>query len=166
MTTYKKPNQTLFKPLTKTAAAILVATLMIAACQEEREDKTTARGRGKYDSRIIKHEVHTRFLRCYPIDSMGKKKCIDKIVDEYLKERYDREYNTYLQSFQSESEKLGFKYFLREHGLPCKSVPYSPQLVDSKEDIYSINCSSGEKYLMQFDDNKQWHVKNKSNGGK
>lgn len=165
MTHSKKPNQTLFKPLTKTTAVILSATLLLTACQEDKPDKTTARGRGKYDARIIKHEVHSRFLSCYPLNPREKKKCIDKIADEYLKESYDREYNAYLQSFQSESEKLGFKYFLEEHGLSCKSVPHSPQLINSKENIYFISCSSGEKYFMQFDyDNKQWSVKDQGRG--
>lgn len=166
MATNKKPNQILLpKSLIKTTTAILTTALILSACHEDKPDKTTARGRGKYEAGTIKHEVHLRFLSCYPLDPRKKRKCIDKIADEYLKERYDREYNAYLQSFQSESEKLGFKYFLEEHSLSCKSVPHSPQLINSKENIYFISCSSGEKYFMQFDyDNKQWSIKDQGGG--
>jgi hypothetical protein len=164
-----EPTSTSFTVPVKSTAAItsaiavttILATLLsLSACQEDKPDRTTIYGRGKYDARIIKHEVHAGFLNCYPLDPREKKQCINLVADKYLKEKYDKDYQTYLKSFQSESEKLGFKYFLEDRGLACKSVPDNPTY-DSREDIYLVRCSSGQRYHMQFDyDNREWNVKN------
>lgn len=160
MTTYKKPNQ--HKSNLK-LAALIVVTLSLTSCREE-PDKTTPRGKAKYQASIVKHEIHLDYLNCYPLDRREKRICLEKLESQYLRKQFEKEYKTYRKTFQEESEKLGFKYFLNNKGLTCESVPHSPQLVDQKEAIYLVNCSSGEKYRMQFNyDNKQWSIKEDKN---
>ena len=137
----------------------MLVGLILASCSREEPDRTTIQGKAKCDVRLIKHEVHAEYLNCYPLDPREKSVCLEKITNKYLKERFERDYQTYKKIFQSESEKLGFKYFLNSKGLTCDSVVRSP-LFDDKEEAYLVVCSAKHKYYMQFDyDNKQWSLK-------
>jgi len=139
--------------------ALILTSLTLTACREE-PDRTTIQGKAKYDASVIKHEVHADYLNCYPLDRREKEACLEQAADTHLKQRFERDYETYKKSFQRESEKLGFKYFLNSKGFACESVKHAPPLVDSKEEIYFVKCSSGESYQMQFDYyNKQWNLR-------
>ena len=151
-------NYNTLTPILK-LATLIFAGLILVSCSREEPDRTTTQGKAKYDARLIKHEVHAEYLNCYPLDPREKATCLGKIADKYLKERFERDYQTYKKIFQSESEKLGFKYFLNSKGLTCDSVVRSP-LFDDKEEAYLVVCSAKHKYHMQFDyDNKQWILK-------
>jgi len=157
----KKSNQSKF---TKNKSnlklvSLIFAGLTLTSCREE-PDRTTISGRAKYDARFIKHDVHTDYLSCYPLDPREKATCLEQVANKHLKQKFDRDYETYKKYFQRESEKLGFKYFLNNKGLACESVKHAPPLVDPKEEIYFVKCSSGESYHMQFDYyNKQWNLR-------
>ena len=155
MITYKKSkqNKSNFK-----LASLVFAGLTLTSCREE-PDRTTIQGEAKYNASMIKHEIHSEYLNCYPLAPAQKKACTEKIADQYLKPRFENEYKTYKETFQYESEKLGFKYFLNDKGLPCDSVVQNPEFDHNKE-AYLVICSSDKQYYMQFDyDNKQWNLK-------
>jgi len=138
---------------------VLSASFAISSRQETPPDRTTARGRGQYEASFIKHEVHAAYLNCYPLAPVEKKICAGRVADKYLKEQYQREYESYLLSFQRESEKLGFKYFLESKKLSCETVRYSP-IFDDKEQAYLVGCSNDKRYYLQFDyDNRVWNLK-------
>jgi hypothetical protein len=139
--------------------ALILAGLILTSCSREEPDRTTIQGKAKYDVSLIKHEVHAAYLNCYPLAPAQKKACTEKIADQYLKPRFENEYKTYKETFQQQSEKLGFKYFLNGKGLTCDSVSHSPTF-DDREDAYLVVCSAKHKYYLQFDyDNKQWNLK-------
>jgi len=162
MIAYKKLNQdkSHFRKLNFKLTTLILAGLTLTSCGREEPDRTTVSGRAKYDASMIKHEVHADYLNCYPLDRREKEACLEQAADKHLKQRFERDYEAYKKSFQRESEKLGFKYFLNNKGLACESVKHAPPLVDKKEEVYSVICSSGESYQMQFDyESKQWNLK-------
>jgi len=172
MSANKKSNQVLptktitAKAITTKAITVVLATscvlsasFAISSRQETPPDRTTARGRGQYEAGFIKHEVHAAYLNCYPLAPVEKRICAERVADKYLKEQYQREYESYLLSFQRESEKLGFKYFLKGEGLSCETVKYSP-IFDDKEQAYLVGCGNDKRYYMRFDyDNRVWNLK-------
>jgi len=168
----KKSNQVLpiktttAKSITTKAITVVLATgfvlsasFAISSRQETPPDRTTARGRGQYEASFIKHEVHAAYLNCYPLAPVEKKICAERVADKYLQEQYQREYESYLLSFQHESEKLGFKYFLKSKKLSCETLKHSP-IFDNKEQAYIVCCGNNKRYYMRFDyDNRVWNLK-------
>jgi hypothetical protein len=64
----------------------------------------------------------------------------------------------YIQFFQFESEKLGFKQFLNNLNLPCDSINDGPLFVESKQ-AYLVKCKPNHQYYMQFDySNNEWKL--------
>jgi hypothetical protein len=141
---------------------ILTLSLVITSCSKT-EDVSESEYLGKANARATIAEVRIDYLNCYAREGAAKKECLDPLIAKYNKNtrRNDAEY---LQAFQFESEKLGFKHFLNSLNLPCESINDGPEFMEEKQ-AYLVKCSSSQQYFMQFNyDNNQWKlIKGESN---
>lgn len=107
--------------------------------------------------RTIKKEINKSYLACYALEPTAKQNCTTKLAMKYIVET-ERHNENYLQNFQFESEKSGFKEFLNHQGLPCEAVNEGPVFIQEKQ-AYLVKCNPQLQYFMKFDyDIKQWLV--------
>jgi hypothetical protein len=101
-------------------------SLIISSCSK-REEVSESEYLGKANARATIAEARIGYLNCYALNDAAKKECLDLLVSKYNRNtrRNDSEY---IQAFQFESEKLGFKHFLNSHNLPCEQVILHPNV--------------------------------------
>ena len=132
----------------------LALALSLSACSEEAD--TSSESKGKHYANAVKHAIHAEYLACYPLSKNDKKQCVNNLADDYLKNK--RQDKSCVQAFQYEAEKLGFRNFLKQQGLPCERVDYGAEF-DPEKEAYLVKCTSSEQYYMQFDyKEKQWNL--------
>jgi hypothetical protein len=126
--------------------------------------KTSPSGGWAYSSTAEKdplnigHQAHLEYLNCYGLRYGNKEKCITELNKKHISKNYLEDTN-YLLSFQYASEKLGFKGFLNSQNKSCDHIQNGP-LFNNKTKLYHVTCTSGEEYLVQYD-NKSWSLKEK-----
>jgi hypothetical protein len=135
---------------------VLTFALALASCEPE-EDRSTASYKGRNYAKYLKTEIYQQYLDCYALDETLKKQCKVALAASYGDKRL-RGDQEYMQVFQEECEKLGFKHFLNSLGKPCQSISDSPLFIEDKN-AYQIICKPEEQYMMRFDyENKAWHL--------
>ncbi len=138
------------------AILLLTLTLITAACKPS-EDQTTPAFKAKSCAKAVKKEIHQKYLSCYALNEQTKKQCVDDLAAIYV-ERHWKGNKDYTQIFQFESEKLGFKEFLENLGLPCESIKGGPKFREDKN-AYEVICQPKGHYFMPFDyEKKEWSV--------
>ena len=95
-----------------------------------------------------KPEVNSKYLACYALHPAVKKECTDRLALQYIDSKLQQD-KTYLQEFQFEAEKQGFRDFLSNHGLPCKTIEERPEFVEDKQ-AYLVTCKHEGQYFMRF----------------
>lgn len=137
---------------------ILIGTIStsLVSCNETPDNSSHAEAT-KY-ARMLKHEVHEKYLSCYPLHSETKKQCVKELNQRYLKKHLSN--NEYVESFRYESEKLGFKNFIISQGLPCENIEDGPEYDDANR-AYLVKCGNDSNYYMRFDYKaNSWSLKN------
>ncbi|GAB4164721.1 MAG: hypothetical protein Tsb006_4340 [Rickettsiaceae bacterium] len=86
------------------------------------------------------------------MDATAKKRCITKLAEKYLTGVVSKD-KAYIQAFQYEAEKLGFKQFLNKQGMPCQAIDDGPKF-DQKVKAYVVKCKPAHQYLVRFDYSK------------
>ncbi len=135
---------------------LLALTLITTACKPS-EDQTTPSYKGKSYAQVIKKEIHQKYFNCYALNETAKKQCVDDLAATYIEKQW-QENQDYIQNFQFECEKLGFKEFLENLGLPCESIKGGPKFREDKN-AYEVMCQPKGRYFMHFDyESKEWSV--------
>ena len=145
----------------KNSQIILISALSLitSGCNEPIEK--TSEEKGRYYGNAVKSEIHEDYLSCYALDKASKAKCTAKLADKYLRTSSGNKLDDkeYVQEFQYECEKQGFKKFLTEQEVKCNSINEGPEFIED-EQAYQVKCQPDKEYLMQFDyNNKQWSLK-------
>jgi hypothetical protein len=138
---------------------ILTLSLVITSCSKT-EDVSESEYLGKANARATIAEARIGYLNCYALNDAAKKECLDPLTAKYNRNtrRNDSEY---IQAFQFESEKLGFKHFLNSHNLPCEQVDNGPEFIENVQ-AYLVKCNPKHQYLMQFNyKTNQWKLMKK-----
>ncbi|MFK7967604.1 MAG: hypothetical protein AB8B68_00305 [Rickettsiaceae bacterium] len=149
MNIYNKFNQTKLK-----LTIILAVTLALSACKEDQQEITTIQGEATYQAKVVKHEIHLDYLNCYPLSKDDKKQCVKILNKQYAKNHLSDSH--YLQFFQYEAEKLGFKHFLNNADKNCEKVSYGPEFEPEKQ-AYLVKCKPDQQYFMTFNyQTKTW----------
>ncbi len=144
------------KPNLIIPSIIITLAFALTACKPT-EDQTTPAFKAKSCAKAVKKEIHQKYLSCYALNEQAKKQCVDDLAAIYVERRWQG--NTeYIQIFQFECEKLGFKEFLENLGLPCESIKDGPKFREDKN-AYEVICQPKGRYFMQFDyESKNWQV--------
>ena len=125
---------------------LTLLALSITACGPDDKDSFY---KGKESAKYSKKEVHDNYLACYALDPWTKKECTRKLAKEYIIK--DRQHDVkYVQAFQFEAEKWGFKWFINMQNLPCESIEDGPVFVKERQ-AYLVTCKPYGQYLMRFD---------------
>ena len=108
------------------------------------------------DATNSNENVHRDYLSCYALDDSRKKACTAKLADKYL--RTNKDDKEYVQEFQYECEKQGFKKFLTEQEVKCNAINEGPEFIEDQQ-AYQVKCQPDKEYFMQFDyKNKTWKL--------
>ena len=146
----------------KNSQIILISALSLitSACSEPIEK--TSEEKGRYYAGVVKTTIHEDYLSCYALDEVSKAKCTTKLADKYLRRTDSGDKSDdkdYVQAFQYECEKLGFKKFLTEREVKCNSINEGPEFIED-EQAYQVKCQPDKEYFMQYDySNKTWSLK-------
>src|SRR5579871_1107989 len=84
---------------------------------------------GCINAKAVKPEIYKSYLTCYALDNATKKECTDKLAEKYIEKQWQQN-QEYVESFQFEAEKLGFKKFLNNHNLSCESIDEGPLFIN------------------------------------
>ncbi len=140
----------------KNQTILLLLALAITSCKPA-EDQTTPTFKAKSCAKAVKKEIHQKYFNCYALNEQAKKQCVDGLAATYVETRWKGNQD-YIQTFQFECEKLGFKEFLENLGLPCESIKGGPKFREDKN-AYEVICKPKGRYFMHFDyEKKQWSV--------
>jgi|GEM_PF-2420355 len=134
----------------------LILLLTLASCDNV-SDFSSSECLGKSDAKYMSAEVHGAYLQCYPLEQSEKDVCLSAFALKYIsaKQKTDAKY---IQAFEFEAEKLGFKRFLNAHNLPCEEVSGGP-IFDANASTYIVTCKPIKKYHMQFNySTKEWNL--------
>lgn len=132
----------------------LILLLTLASCDNV-ADFSSSEYLGKSDAKYMSAEVHGAYLQCYPLEQSVKEVCLSALAQKYIsaKRKTDAKY---IQAFELEAEKFGFKRFLNTHNLPCEEVDSGP-IFDANARAYIVTCKPVKQYHMQFNySTKEW----------
>ena len=88
---------------------LITLTLLISSCSKA-EDHASSEYQGKFTAKAMNAKVHHAYLHCYPLEVLAKNICLNELALKYISKREKSDID-YVQAFQFESEKLGFKRF-------------------------------------------------------
>lgn len=102
-------------------------------------------------------KLYSKYLQCYALDKIKKKKCIGKLSVSYIPESQKTNID-YIREFTYEAEKLGFLQFLKEKNKECDKINDGP-LYNKDKLAYEVKCVNGKNFHMKFDyENQKWSI--------
>ena len=102
-------------------------------------------------------EIPSAYLACYALDLETKAACHKYLAAKYIKAATSTD-ALYIRDFAYGAEKMGFEEFLKQHGKSCQSVAKGP-LYNEELGGYEVVCTSGEQYIMRFDNEQgSWNL--------
>ena len=135
--------------------SILITAIFLTSCSNYNPE--TFKLKAIEHAKLAHREVHSDYLNCYALASENKRKCTSNLAAKYIYESW-KQHQEYVQSFQFECEKLGFKKFLNSNQLDCKEIEAGP-IFSSEKAAYIVNCKPQGQYLMRFDyETKEWNL--------
>ncbi len=112
---------------------------------------------GKSSAKNVAPQVYAAYLQCYALQKSEKEACLKELALKYINKKQNTDAR-YVQAFQYEAEKLGFKNFLNDLKLPCERVDNGPEF-SSDMHAYLVKCTPNHQYHMQFDyKDKKWII--------
>ena len=129
-----------------TLLLVLTLSFILTSCGQA-DDIPETEHLGALNARMTISEIHMQYLDCYALGKKAKKECLEPMISIHKKDRKDEKY---IQAFQFESEKLGFKSFLNDRYLPCEQINDGPEYIRNIQ-AYLVKCSPLNQYVMGFD---------------
>lgn len=145
----------------KNLLLILLISAALTSCDPDEKDEDAYEQKAKSDAGMVIHEIPLKYLGCYALEPELKKQCAIDLSKKHISQRLQK-VPEYVQAFQFEAEKLGFKYFLISEGLECNSIIDGPEF-EAETKAYKVRCMLNTKYYMRFDYTKsEWLLVNKN----
>ena len=138
-----------------TGKSVLLTAIFLSSCSNDHPK--TFELKAIEHAKLAHREVDSDYLNCYALASENKRKCTSNLSAKYIYESW-KQHQEYVQSFQFECEKLGFKEFLNNKQLTCKEIEDGP-IFSSEKAAYIVNCKPQGQYLMRFNyETKEWNL--------
>lgn len=135
---------------------LLILGLHLTACEPAEPPLSSEKQILNY-VKYLKIEILDEYLNCYAYAPSDKQLCHDDIAKKYP-HSHKQLAEKYKELFQFEAERQGFRHFLLNKQLTCKSLIEGPKFDDVIK-AYQVICQPNQKYLMKFDyDKKEWQL--------
>lgn len=102
------------------------------------------------------------YLSCYPLETQSKKSCVTYLNNRYIQK--DLKANKlYVNNFQYQAEKEGFRDFIKKNNFPCVAIDNGPIFFEAHQ-AYFVKCKANMNYFVRFNYNtKNWEFLGPSN---